>query len=268
MPESDLDLLLRAGQLAAKIALKYFGKSPQTWDKSDGAGPVTEADLAIDTALQTLLREARPDYGWLSEETEDTTERLQKSAIFVVDPIDGTRSFINGHQDFSHSLAVVKDGVPTAAVVHLPARQEVFAAAKCAGATLNGTPISVSPCRALEGARVLAAKPQLAPELWPRGVPPVARHFRSSLAFRLSLVGQGRFDGMLTLRPAWEWDIAAGSLIASEAGAVVTDAQGAPLKFNSPAAKTPGVIAANADLHRQFMALERFQSNHIHIQQL
>jgi myo-inositol-1(or 4)-monophosphatase len=130
----------------------------------------------------------------------------------------------------------------------------MFAAALGQGASLNGTPIRASGRTDLAGAAALAASSQLKDELWPGGVPPVERHFRSSLAWRLCLIGQGRFDAMVTLRAAYEWDIAAGSLIAAEAGAEVTDGDGAALAFNRHPVRAPGVIAAPAALHRALMA--------------
>jgi len=107
--------LTDAARRSGRIAAGYFGQNPQIWDKPDDAGPVTAADLAVNTMLQDSLRAARPDYGWLSEETEDDTTRLSKDTIFVVDPIDGTRAFINGSKDWSHALAVVHQGQVTAA---------------------------------------------------------------------------------------------------------------------------------------------------------
>jgi myo-inositol-1(or 4)-monophosphatase len=96
---------------------------------------------------------------------------------------------------------------------------------------------------------MLAARPNFAPEHWGGQSPPLDRHFRTSLAYRISLVAEGRFDAMMTLRDAWEWDIAAGCLLAEEAGAQVTDRLGAPLVFNAPAAKTRGTLVANRALH-------------------
>lgn len=253
MPERDLDLLLEVADAAGDIAKSFFGNGPQSWDKGDGQGPVTEADLAIDAMLKERLLAARPDYGWLSEETEDDTARLSKRDVFIIDPIDGTRAFIEGSKNFSHALAVVRHGVVTAAVVHLPLLGDTFAATLGGGATLNGAPIKVGPRQELAGAQTLVAKPVLAPSLWPGGVPPVERRFRSSLAYRLCLIADGSFDAMITLRDAWEWDIAAGTLIALEAGALVSDRENETLMFNNPTPKLPGVLVANEGLHAGLM---------------
>lgn len=245
----DLTLLTEAAQASAEIALRYFREDPETWDKGGSQGPVTEADLAIDTMLKTELRAARPDYGWLSEETEDSADRLDRKRVFIVDPIDGTRAFIAGEKTWSHSLAIAENGVITKAVVLAPVIDRLYSAETGAKTTLNGVPIKATTQPGMNGATVLAAKSNLEDRFWHVPVPSVARHFRPSLAYRLSLVAHGRFDAMLTLRPCWEWDIAAGALIVQQAGGEATDVSGAPLRFNSRSAQTPGCLAAGPDLH-------------------
>ncbi len=252
----DLALLVGAAAAAGAIALGHFRRDVEVWEKP-GEGPVTEADLAIDRMLRAELGAARPDYGWLSEESEGQHDRTSRERVFIVDPIDGTRAFIAGQEGWGPALAVAERGRVVAAVMHLPARGETFAAALGQGASLNGASIRASGRAMLEGAAALVTASQLKDELWPGGPPPVKRHFRPSLAWRLCLVGQGRFDLMVTLRPAYEWDIAAGSLIATEAGAVVTDGDGGALEFNRHPARAPGVIAAPEALHRALMARRR-----------
>ena len=133
----------------------------------------------------------------------------------------------------------------------LPAKDKLYAAALGGGAALNGAPISVV-TPGVE-TRLLATKPNFDPKHWPGGVPEATRHFRPSLAYRLALVAEGAFDGMLTLRDAWEWDIAAGALLVTEAGGVTSDAHGAPLRFNNPHPQTAGVIAAPNELQRRLL---------------
>ncbi|MCV2887656.1 3'(2'),5'-bisphosphate nucleotidase CysQ [Ruegeria aquimaris] len=250
MPETDLDLLIRAAHEAGRIATRYSGREAQRWDKPDGAGPVTEADLAVNAMLEQMLPSARPGYGWLSEETEDSGARLDRDRVFIVDPIDGTRSFADGSRTWAHALAVAERGVVTAAVIYLPMRGLLFSAAAGGGAFLNGDPIQVSAPADLAQAHILAARPNLLPEHWIGRTPPVfQRDYRPSLAYRLALVAQGRFDGMLTLRPSWEWDIAAGDLILREAGGLCTDRFGAPLRFNNARPRLAGVIAGGNTVH-------------------
>ena len=254
MPAADLDLLIDAAREAGRIATGFSGKDARRWDKPDGAGPVTEADMAVNAMLEDRLPAARPDYGWLSEETEDTTDRLGRDRVFIIDPIDGTRSFADGARTWAHALAVAEQGIVTAAVIYLPQREMMFTAAIGEGAFLNGDPIRGSDRRTLSEADILAARPNLQPEHWQGGqVPDFTRSYRPSLAYRLASVARGRFDGMLTLRPSWEWDIAAGDLILREAGACCTDRTGAMLRFNNPHPMLNGVIASNAALHSQIL---------------
>ena len=249
MPVDDLSLLTDAAMAAGDIAKKYFRSDFDVVDKPGGQGPVTAADLEIDGMLKAELLAARPDFGWLSEETEDGVARLDTQKVFIVDPIDGTRAFVAGQKTFAHSLAIAENGTVVSAVVHLPMRELTYVAKVGHGAFLNGQRLELRSDQDIENAQILTAKPQLHPDLWPGGVPPVQPHFRSSLAYRLCLVAQGKFDGMITLKDAWEWDIAAGDLICREAGVVCTDKFGADLKFNVSSAKAAGVLAANPLIH-------------------
>ena len=165
MPAHDLKLLIDAAIAAGEIARKYFQANPETWDKGDGQGPVTEADLAIDRMLHGELLKSQPNYGWLSEETEDSTDRLNRPRVFIVDPIDGTRAFIAGEKTFAHSLAIAENGQIITAVVHLPMMGLTYSATKDGGAFLNGKPITASNRQDIATARVLITKPTLKPEL-------------------------------------------------------------------------------------------------------
>jgi myo-inositol-1(or 4)-monophosphatase len=253
--DPDLALLVQAAQGAGDIARRHFGAGGRVWDKGGGQGPVTEADLEVNDFLRARLTGARPGFGWLSEESDPLGDlsRLDSDTAFVIDPIDGTRAFAEGQKSFAHALAIVRDGQPVAAVVHLPMMDLTYTAMTGRGAWLNGVPIVHSGRARPDGARVLAARVAFEPASWPGGVPRVDRHFRPSLAWRLALVGEGAFDAMITLRDAWDWDIAAAALIATEAGARVSDRLGAPLRFNSAGARSPGVLAAPPVLHGAFL---------------
>jgi myo-inositol-1(or 4)-monophosphatase len=257
LPARDLALLTDAAREAGRIALRFWRRDPKVWDKGGEHGPVSEADLAVNDMLKLMLLAARPDYGWLSEETPDGPARLSCDNVFIIDPIDGTRAFIAGEETFAHSLAIAHKGKVTAGVVFLPALDRIYTASETAPPLKDGQPIISSPRDRLEGADILTTKVNMAPEKWPGGVPDITRHFRASLAYRLCLAAEGRFDGMLTLRDAWEWDIAAGGLIAERAGAVVTDRHGEALRFNTAGALSEGVLALPPGLHRQ--ALERLR---------
>ncbi|MHA3913919.1 inositol monophosphatase family protein [Halovulum sp. GXIMD14793] len=253
MQEPDLDLLAQAAEVAGEIAMRHFRTDLDIRDKGDNQGPVTNADLAVDAALREILREARPDYGWLSEESTAGPDRATTRRSFVIDPIDGTRAYINGEKSFAHALAVVEDGIPVAAVVHMPAAGRTYAASLGGGATKNGAPITVSQAEVEADATVVCNKASLKPDLWPGGVPPLTRHFRPSLAYRLCLVAEGRFDAALTLHPAWDWDIAAGDLICREAGAKITTSLGKVPHYTPVDTRQPGILTAGPSLHKALM---------------
>ena len=251
---ADLALIEAAVRAAGEVALQYWKLDPRQWDKGDDAGPVSEADIAVNDLLHRHLTAARPGYGWLSEETADDAARLDCDRVYIIDPIDGTRAFLAGEDSFAISVAVARKGRVVAGAVFLPAKARMYTASLGGLACLNGQPILVSVQTDIADAHVLTQKPSLAPEHWPGGLPPFQRHFRPSLAYRLCLVAEGRFDAMLTLRDAWEWDIAAGVLIAERAGAVVTDGNGGALEFNSVTRQTAGVIVAPPVLHAAILA--------------
>jgi myo-inositol-1(or 4)-monophosphatase len=254
LPARDLALLTEAAREAGRIALRYWRRDPKVWDKGGEHGPVSEADLAVNDMLKAKLLDARPDYGWLSEETPDSADRLSVDTVFIIDPIDGTRAFVAGEETWAHSLAVAHRGRVTAGVVYLPAIDRIYTASETSAPMRDGESIRASGRDRLEGANILTTKANMLPEKWPGGVPEITRSFRASLAYRMCLAAEGRFDGMLTLRDAWEWDIAAGSLIAQRAGAAVTDQKGAALQFNTPSALADGVLALPPKLHVEALA--------------
>lgn len=252
-PEDDLALLVDAARDAGQIAMRYWKQDPVAWEKDDDAGPVTEADLAVNEALERKLLSARPDYGWLSEESESDPSRLDAEYCFIIDPIDGTRAFIAGQDGFAHSLAIARGSRVIAAVVYLPARDMIYTAHDGGPALRDGQPIHPSNV-GIQGATVLTYRAATEPAYWRDGrTPPFRREFRPSLAWRLCLAAEGRFDAALSLRAAWEWDIAAASLIAERAGAVATDRNGGPMRFNSPRAMVDGLIVAGPQLHSDIL---------------
>jgi len=250
--ENDLALLTEAARAAGEVALGMAGPALRHWDKPGGAGPVSAGDLAVNDLLEDRLRGARPDYGWLSEESPDDPARLGRERAFIVDPIDGTRCYIDGNKSWAHALAITRGGEVETAVIYLPRLDLLYHASRGGGAFLNGRPISPSPQSDLEHAEILAARRVMEPGNWRGGqVPHFRRAHRPSLAWRMALVAEGRFDAMLSVRPAWEWDIAAGDLILREAGALCTDRRGHGLRFNNPVPQTDGVVAGAAALHGQ-----------------
>ena len=218
--------------------------------KADGT-PVTNADLEVDFLLKEILTSARPDYGWLSEETADDPVRLGKQRLFVVDPIDGTKSYLRDRPWWTVSIAVVEQGRPTVGVVVAPDPGEIYLATAGQGATRNGDPIAPSAADALEGCAMLADRTMLENPRWRVPWPPMRIESRNSLAYRVCLVAAGDFDAALALSSKSEWDLAAADLIATEAGCRVTTHKGEPLaRFgNRVVPATPSLVCAAPALH-------------------
>lgn len=258
-PASEDRALLRAAALSCGDLLKRTaGTKVKTWSKG-AAGPVTEIDLEVNSILETALRDERPDYGWLSEETPDNPDRLSRPHVFIIDPIDGTAAFINGEQDFCISVAVVENGIPIAGVVYNPILDEVFEASAGDGAFLNGQRLRVSATDSVETARLIGKRGFYADKRWPRPWPETMRlEHRNALAYRLALVSQGGFDGVLALGPKHEWDIAAGAVLVAEAGGVISDPWGRPHRYNQPDPRLPGVVASGPALHPLLIERVRF----------
>ena len=249
MPARDEDLTLLESRVraAGKIALQYFCGSYKRWNK-EGGSPVTEADLAIDSFLKTELHQARPDYGWLSEESADDPARLGRERVFVVDPIDGTIAFMKGRPHFTICAAIVENGRPAAAVVFNPAQDECFKAGSGRGARLNGQPIHVGDRTEIAGMRLLADR-KLFSE-WP----PMQIEGFNSIAYRIVLVAMGRFDAMISLTRKRDWDLAAADLILTEAGGQLVGADGATLRYNNAEAIQGATIAAGPALIAPLLA--------------
>lgn len=227
---ADLDLILDAARQAGEIANGHFRQSPEVWWKNEGRSPVSAADFAANDRLQSVLLKARPNYGWLSEETDDDNARLGCETLFVVDPIDGTRAFIGGEPIWCVSVAVVHDGRPVAGVLVAPALQQEYQASADGPALRNGAPIAVrSGSEANE--LVLAADEKIVRKLQPE----LAIHRVShvpSLAYRLAMVADGRIDGTIVKKDSHDWDLAAADLILERAGGALTGLDDQPLIYN------------------------------------
>ncbi|MCX5497362.1 3'(2'),5'-bisphosphate nucleotidase CysQ [Kaistia dalseonensis] len=243
---ADLELLVAAAREAGRIALGFFRNDPRQWTKGEDS-PVTEADIASDRYLHATLTGARPDYGWLSEETADTADRLGRRRVFVVDPIDGTRGFIEGSHDWCVSVAIVEDGFPVAGALAVPAREEYYQAVLGGGAWLNGARIHVGAHLSVEGARVAGPIRHLR-AFASAGLTVAERLYTPSLAYRLAMVAADRLD-LATARPhAHDWDLAAVDLLVHEAGGILRDLDGARLRYNRLDPRHPVLIAATPRL--------------------
>lgn len=253
---ADLELLTRSAREAGAIAKAAFGSKTKMWEKSKG-NPVTEVDLAVNVKLHELLLGARPNYGWLSEESADDPERLSKACVFVIDPIDGTLAFIKHKPEFTVCAAVVAGGKPVAAVIFNPITDELFAAVAGEQATLNGKLISVSAASQLEGSRTLVAKDVIRHPAWPTPWPAMTVENRASIAYRMALVSCGVFDSMMSFSSKHEWDVVAGDLIVRAAGGLVTSHTGAALHYNQPVPHQRSIICAGPAMHTAILERTR-----------
>ena len=243
--ESDLDLLRTAAVTAGIIAASYFRRDLKTWTK-ENSSPVSEADIVLDKFLFSALTTARPDYGWLSEETADDLKRLDHRRAFVVDPIDGTRGFIRGEDSWTVSLSVVESGVPVVGVVFAPARDEMYCACSGGGATLNGKPIlrRTPPDRM---APLIPAPGAVHQELQAAGLDYTRGPAYPSLAYRLVQVATGKLDATVVRRGAQDWDIAGAAVILAETGVAFEDACMGVMQFNQAEIRH-GALAAFAQV--------------------
>ncbi|MFC6489888.1 3'(2'),5'-bisphosphate nucleotidase CysQ [Nitratireductor sp. GCM10026969] len=241
----DRSLIARAAREAGRIAMRYFRNDPEVWWK-EGNSPVSKADLEVDLFLRRTLTEARPDYGWLSEETIDSQERLSAARTFVVDPIDGTRAFIEGRRVWCVSIAVVEDGRAIAGVLECPASGETFSAALGAGARRDGEAITVRK----PGRELLMAGPKpmikaLPAEVFARVAPHPYVH---SLAYRLAMVAEGRLDATFVRPASHDWDVAAADIILAEAGGLIVDATGGRPRYGGPNPRLGPLAAGSGHL--------------------
>ena len=241
-------LAREAGALAMSFMLD--GQPARTWHKTGGS-PVTEADLAVNRLCESRLIGARPEYGWLSEETLDDPRARQKNRCWVVDPIDGTRAYIRGDPHWCVALAIVEEGEAVAGVLYAPALGQFYEARRGGGAFLNSNAIRVSSCHIEEGCRLIAAQDLLNRKGWPEPWPPVtvARPKPNSTLLRMAFVASGQWDAALVLGEKADWDLAAGTVLVEEAGGTATTHLGEKLIFNRAIPAQRSVIASGNALH-------------------
>jgi len=254
--KDDLALILETAREAGVLARRLKSEGLKIWSKSGGS-PVTNADIAVDELLKARLEAARPDYGWLSEETADDPARLTRSRLFVVDPIDGTAAFLKDRPWWSVSIAVVENGKPQAGVVFAPELGETFTATVGGGAFLNDAAIVASAADRVEDCRMLGDAPMFRHPAWREPWPPMHIETRNSIAYRMCLVADGRFDAALALSGKSEWDLAAADLICAEAGAACTDHKGRDYAYNQTQPRMPSVVCTAPALHPLILARVR-----------
>ncbi len=245
---AEKDQLLSAVREAGALAMSYFGQSPRSELKADGTS-VSEADLAADALLKERLLQANGSYGWLSEESEDDLVRLNKSRVWVVDPIDGTRAFLKGKPEWTICAALVEDGNSLLAAVYNPATEEFFHAARGGGAFLNDRPIVVREPVELEGSYLAASRSQIYSKQWESPWPEFETLWVNSIAYRLALVAAGKCDGTISLSAKSDWDLAAAHLLVDEAGGIVTTHDESSIVYNLETPRHASVVSAGPALH-------------------
>ena len=260
MPVADFDddparttgQLVSAVREAGQLALGKFRAPLKSWNKGD-ASPVSETDIAVNEFLQERLRDPDGHIGWLSEETEDDSERLQARRVWIIDPIDGTRAYIGGLPDWSISTALVQDGRPVVAALYAPVEDEMFVAVAGKGTTLNGQPINVGD-GGVDGARI-AGPPGYLRRLQ-QNVPLIAPQPKiHSLALRIARVAHSAIDAAFASGNAHDWDLAAADLLVHEAGGALTTFTGQSLTYNRPNPVHPPLVAAGPQRHAALIAL-------------
>ncbi|MGX4807073.1 inositol monophosphatase family protein [Bradyrhizobium guangdongense] len=256
---SDANVLMRDAALlqdtvreAGALAQSMFRTELKKWTKG-ASSPVSEADIAVNDLLEARLRGATPDYGWLSEESADDSTRLSRRLTWVVDPIDGTRNYLGGHDDWCVSVALVEDGSPVLAAVFAPVTDEFFFAVRGRGTLLNDVPVQATQGAALDFSRVAGPKP-LVERLKP-SLGEVKLHPRiGSLALRLCRVAHGGLDAAFAGGNSHDWDLAAADLIVQEADGRMSDLSGDPILYNRREVTHGVLVAAGRDRHANIVA--------------
>jgi myo-inositol-1(or 4)-monophosphatase len=248
---SDQQLLLSAVRQAGVLAMEKFQKRPKSWHKPDGT-VVTETDVAVDKYLRTTITKARPDDGWLSEETPDNGSRLQRKRFWIADPIDGTRIYLAGENGWGIGAALIEGGEVQMSALLLPSQGKLFHAIKSGGAFLNSKQIALP---------LSASASVIAPRSFAGALGEAGFQFQSGshlpLLLRFAAIAEGHLAGAITLGEKNDWDIAAGHLILTEAGGTVSTGEGDNIVYNRKEPWQPGVVAAGPQWHGALVDLVR-----------
>lgn len=250
-PTDELQRAVALTREAGGIAMRHFRRAHAAWEKAPG-DLVTEADVAIDRFLRARLPEG--DAAWLSEETRDDGRRLGAGRVWIVDPIDGTRSYANGKAEFAVSVALWDHGRTSLGIVFNPATDELYTVAAAARTRLNGDPVRVRVWRPGDPLTLLVSGREARTAGFERHFAHARVRGLGSLAYRLARVAAGHADGLVSLRRVADWDLAAGARMVEAAGGVVTDRRGAPLVLNRARPFHDGLVVAAPALHGELLA--------------
>jgi myo-inositol-1(or 4)-monophosphatase len=256
-----LGVAIDAAHAAGRAIRSFYGRDLRV-DQKGESGPVTEADLAANACIQDLLMKAFPDDGWLSEETVDRADRLAKSRVWIIDPLDGTWEFTTGVPEFVVSIGLAVDGIAALGVLYNPITEETFSGIRGEGAWLNRVPIHVSSTVDLASSTFCVSRTEAGKGLLKRFDQSLQLQPMGSVAYKCGLVAAGRYAGLFTHNPRNEWDICAGVAIIESAGGRVTDRQGQPYRFNQADPLKHPLIATNAHVHASLLAILNEPSAH------
>lgn len=261
MYETELATAIQAAREAGNIIAKYFDGPYTITEKGNDIpegtplGPVTNADREANTLIHKILLSAYPNDGWLSEETVDDERRLSKKRVWIVDPLDGTKEFIDKVKEFAVSIALCVEGLPVVGVIYNPLTRELFSTRKGSGAFRNYQNIHVSEHTELKSAKILASRSELKRDEWKKFEGKFQIVPSGGMAWKMAIVASGKADGSFTLQPKSEWDFCAGALMVQEAGGIVTGTSGQPFRFNQKNPRVSGIIYANPHLHSHLTRL-------------
>ena len=247
----DAALLRDTVREAGALALSLFRTELKNWTKG-ASSPVSEADIAVNDLLEKRLRSATPDYGWLSEESVDDESRLGKPLAWIVDPIDGTRGYLAGREDWCVSVALVEHATPVLAAVFVPSSDEFFFAMRGQGAVLNDVPLHATAGTELDFSRVAGPKP-LVERLNPSSQDITLHPRIGSLALRLCRVAQGSLDAAFAGGQSRDWDLAAANLIVQQANGNMTALSGDTILYNRREVTHGVLVAAGRDRHARIV---------------
>lgn len=249
--EQEQNVLRIAVKAAGDAALQLFGTDQVITTKTDNS-PVSAADYAADVILKNHLLEQFPDYGWISEES---TSRLAKpgNRTWIVDPIDGTRAFIRGREDWSICAALIENERPILAAIFVPCSDDLYMAHAGHGATLNGNLLKTSTQSTIDGCRMIGYRTLFQSKRWKDPWPPMKMEMFNSMAIRLALVADGRCDAALSMNAKSDWDLAAADLLVQEAGGLVTDINGASFRYGQMPMRKQNVLASGIPLHDKLL---------------
>ncbi len=254
MSERALEIAIDAAREAGAAIRGYYQDAYTVKDKGQD-NPLTDADLASDAILADRLRTAFPDDGWLSEESVDEPIRLEKRAVWIVDPLDGTKEFTLGIPEFVVSIGLVVEGQPVLGVLYNPIKDELFAGQVGRGATFNGVPCRVSTHAALDGARIVCSRTEMKKGMFDPWKERISLLPVGSVAYKFGQVGAGFAEATFTPQPRNEWDIAGGVAFVIAAGGRASNRHGTPYVFNRANPLVDGVCATNGAVQDAILGL-------------